>query len=87
MSNKRKKTYREHRDGKESRSISKITDQFKLSVKPNGSSEFLVHELVALTFIPNPENHPYVEHIDGNIQNNHVNNLRWTAVRPPNYPR
>jgi len=36
-----------------------------------------IHRLVAVTFIPNPENKPEVEHIDGNPMNNNVSNLRW----------
>ena len=38
---------------------------------------FVVHRLIALTFIPNPYNLPQIDHIDDNKQNNRVENLQW----------
>jgi len=38
---------------------------------------FYVHRLIALSFIPNIKNKPFINHIDGNPSNNSIENLEW----------
>jgi len=46
----------------------------------NGKRKFYrIHRLVAIAFIPNPENKREVDHIDRCRTNNHFSNLRWAT--------
>ena len=44
------------------------------------SKSYLVHRLVALTFIPIDEDRPLVNHKDGNPANNKLSNLEWCTL-------
>ena len=37
------------------------------------------HRLLAIQYIPNPDNLPEIDHIDRNRQNNSLDNLRWVG--------
>jgi len=41
--------------------------------------KFFIHRLLAIHFIPNPENKPCVDHKDGVRTNNNLSNLRWVT--------
>jgi len=41
--------------------------------------EEYIHRLVALAFVPNGDNKPYVDHINRNTTDNSFTNLRWVT--------
>lgn len=60
--------------------VDKCTGYVKANLFFGGKSHmFLMHRLVAIAFIPNPNNLPHVHHKDGNKLNNSADNLEWVS--------
>lgn len=58
----------------------KKKDTYLIARLTNGKGKvknFYVHRLVALAFLPNPTNSWGIEHINGNLHDNRLENLRW----------
>ena len=61
----------------------RTTDGYsQVTLTKKGNQTFVrLHVLIARAFIPNVENKPQVNHIDGNRQNCRVDNLEWVTPK------
>ena len=54
--------------------------RIKLYLNKKGN-HFFIHRLIAIAFIPNPENKPFINHKDGNKLNNSIENIEWCTPK------
>jgi len=75
-SNKHKKNLKPSDNGSGYLKVVLTKNKIKKTIK--------IHRLLALQFIPNPNNYPIIDHIDRNRSNNSLDNLRWTTYSENN---
>ena len=62
--------------------INDVNGYLRVNLWKNGDKKnYLIHRLVAMTFIPNPQNFTQINHIDEDKSNNNVNNLEWCTAK------
>ena len=60
--------------------IDKATGYYRLSLSKNSKGKKLaIHRLIALAYIPNPDNKPCIDHVNRIRNDNRIENLRWAT--------
>lgn len=76
----RVKSLARYKKGRILKSSKSKTGYLRFVLCKNGVvSYFSAHRLVAEAHVPNPQNKPQVNHIDGNKENNNSQNLEWVT--------
>ena len=56
----------------------------RMTVEKGKAVTVKAHRLIAQTFLPNPENKPFVNHKNGNKKDNTISNLEWCTAKENN---
>ena len=59
----------------------KIYHRVVLIDKNGKRKQWLVHRLVGISYIPNPDNLPFINHINGITTDNRIDNLEWCDAK------
>ena len=74
-----------HREDKSRKNIWDSKGYYKVTLcKDETRQQCLVHQLVAKTFLPNPNGFVYVDHVNTDRIDNRVENLRWVSCKENN---
>ena len=76
----RKEGFKKSTPSRDGYHITSLTNQY-------GPKTFRIHRLIAIHYIPNPNNLSFVDHIDRNPLNNNISNLRWVTSSENNQNR
>lgn len=68
--------------GRKMKSVLRDDGYIVFCLTNNGKRKVLKqHRLLAIAYIPNPENKPQINHIDSDRSNNELSNLEWVTPR------